>query len=260
MNDIVKGNGSTAVGTTGLNFFQEYGEATRQTAIVGQLLKFSKGDWTAGQDDEPIDEGSTFIANMDELLVGWVRWSQNKPTDHVMGKVVHGYQPPRRNELGDNDQDQWEVGDDGNSRDPWQLTNYLLLQGTEEELYTFTTSSKGGINAVGDLCVKYGKQLRQHPNDYPVIKIGTGSYMHQNKSYGRIKYPMFEIVGWVKKSAFVEAAGDERTPGEVDEVDVVTDTPASVEKKAKQAKKVITAAAVAAKAQPAAKAKTKPRF
>ena len=163
-----------------------------------------------------------FIANMDELLVGWVRWSQNKPTDHIMGKVVHGYQPPRRNELGDNDQDQWEVGDDGNSRDPWQLTNYLLLQGTEEELYTFTTSSKGGINAVGDLCVKYGKQLRQHPNDYPVIKIGTGSYMHQNKSYGRIKYPMFEIVGWVKKSAFVETAGDERTPGEVDEVDVVT--------------------------------------
>jgi hypothetical protein len=71
---------------------------------------------------------------------------------------------------------------------------------------------------------------------------------------------MFEIVGWVKKSAFVETAGDERTPGEVDEVDVVTDTPASVEKKAKQAKKVITAAAVAAKAQPAAKAKTKPRF
>jgi hypothetical protein len=46
----------------------------------------------------------------------------------------------------------------------------------------------------------------------------------------------------------------------VDEVDVVTATPASVEKKAKQAKKVITAAAVAAKAQPAAKAKTKPRF
>jgi hypothetical protein len=259
MNELLKKNGSTDVATTGLNFFQQYGEATRQTAIVGQLLKFSKGDWTAGQDDMPIEEGTQLIANMDELLVGWVRWSQNKPTDHVMGKVVTGYQPPRRNELGDNDQDQWEVGDDGISRDPWQLTNYLLLQGSEDDLYTFTTSSKGGINAVGDLCVKYGKLLRQHPNDYPVIKIGTGSYMHQNKSYGRIKYPTFEIVGWVKKSAFVETASDERTANEVSEPDAPFDTPETVEKKAKQAKKVMTAAAVAAKAQPA-KGKTKPRF
>ena len=148
--------------------------------------------------------------------------------------------------------------DDGNSRDPWQLTNYLLLQGTEEELYTFTTSSKGGINAVGDLCVKYGKLLRQHPADYPVIKIGTGSYMHQNKSYGRIKYPTFEIVGWVKKSTFVETAGDERTPEEVEDTPPF-DTAKTVAAKAKQAKKVVTAAAVAAKAQPA-KGKTKPRF
>ena len=246
MNELLKKNGSTDVATTGLNFFQQYGEATRQTAIVGQLLKFSKGDWTAGESNDEVEEGTQFIANMDELLVGWVRWSQNRPTDHIMGKVVNGYQPPRRNELGDSDQDQWEVGDDGNSRDPWQVTNYLLLQGEEDELYTFTTSSKGGINAIGDLCVKYGKLLRQHPNDFPVIKIGTGSYMHQNKAYGRIKFPTFEIVGWVKKSTFAEVEADERAPEEIED---------EVEKVTKPA-----VAAKANKAAAAAKGKNKARF
>ena len=48
-NDLTKGNGSTAVATTGKDFFTLYGEAIRQTTIVGKLLKFSKGDWSAGE-------------------------------------------------------------------------------------------------------------------------------------------------------------------------------------------------------------------
>ena len=95
MNDIVKGNGSTAVGTTGLNFFQEYGEATRQTAIVGQLLKFSKGDWTAGQDDEPIDEGSTFIANMDEQCEGRFIKAEVAPDARRYTLTIEGQNHPR---------------------------------------------------------------------------------------------------------------------------------------------------------------------
>ena len=158
----------------------------------------------AGENNDIIEEGTQFIANMDELFVGWVRWSNNRPTDHVMGKVVERYQPQRRSELGDNDPNQWETDDRGEPRDPWQPTNYLLLEGEEEELYTFTTSSRGGINAIGELCNKYGKLERQKPNDYPVVEIGTGSYMHSNKAYGRIKYPTLTIVGWSPKKDFAE--------------------------------------------------------
>ena len=47
--------------------------------------------------------------------------SDNKPTDQVMGRIAAGYQPPRRNELGDIDPDDWDVDDDGKPRDPWQF-------------------------------------------------------------------------------------------------------------------------------------------
>ena len=64
--------------------------------------------------------GTRFVANMGELLTGWQRWEDNKPTDMVMGKVMERFQAPRRNELGDMDREQWEVDGTGKERDPWQ--------------------------------------------------------------------------------------------------------------------------------------------
>ena len=224
-NEMTKQHNSGQLALGGENPFLQYGEAAKQTSIVGELLKFSKGDWMSGQDNTPIEEGTEFIANLDELLIGWIRWSEMKPTDHVMGKVSRNYQPPHRNELGDLDSNNWETDERGDYRDPWQKSNYLLLQGVSDrdgELFTFTTSSRGGLNAVGDLCLKYGKAIRQKPDQYPVIKIGTGSYMHSNKAFGRIKYPLFEIVGWVPKSKFVSVDEVERTADEI-----VPDTAAS---------------------------------
>jgi hypothetical protein len=254
-NEVKKQQPGTVVPFSDQNFFQIYGEATRQTAIVGKLLKFSKGDWMAGESNEPIENGSQFIANMDELLVGWVRWSNNKPTDHVMGKVAVGYQPPRRNELGDTDQDAWDVGEDGQARDPWQFTNYLLLQDGSGDLYTFTTSSTGGRNAIGDLCIKYGKQMRQHTNEYPIIELGVGSYMHSNKAFGRIKYPTLTIAGWAPKDDFADVASVDRS-GEVEDEEETQEAQAGPPSKPAPAK----APPAKTPAKPAPKAKGKTRF
>jgi hypothetical protein len=171
-----------------------------------------------GEDSTDMPLGTKLLANMDELMVGWIRWQDNKPTDHVMGRVSDNYQPPRRDELGDRDKSQWEIdGETGRERDPWQFSNYLLMLGDEEgdepQLFTFTTSSRGGLNAIGSLCTSYGKVLRQKPDQFPVIKTGTGSYMHSNKSYGRIKFPTLEIVGWLPKSAF-PATGERDVSGD----------------------------------------------
>ena len=87
---------------------------------------------------------------------------------------------------------------------PGQLSNYLLLKGKDDnELYTFTASSKGGLNALGDLCKAYGMAMAQHADEYPVIALGVSAYDHPNRAYGRIKVPTFKIVGWAPKSVFV---------------------------------------------------------
>jgi hypothetical protein len=273
-NDLTKqGNGSTAVAQTGKDFFTQYGEAIRQTVIIGKLLKFSKGDWTAGEESEPIEEGTRFVANMDELLAGWVRWKDNKPTDHVMGRIADGYQPPKRNELGDDDSDQWEVNEDGEARDPWQMTNYLLLLDNEDNPYTFTTSSRGGLNAIGELCKHYGKQMRQHADEFPIIEIGVGSYQHANKAYGRIKFPTLDIVDWCAKAVFDDLAASRAEEDRSEEADNPGASPAPAPRQAakpapkqeqrpapfKKAPAAVVAAQASSKAAPG-KAKPKTRF
>jgi hypothetical protein len=206
---------NTEVASGSKNAFTAYGEQASQKQIVGTLLRFTKGDYLAGQDDDEVAVGTKYVVNMDELMVGWIRWENNKPTDHIMGRVVDNYQPPRRNELGDTDKTMWEVDNQGKEKDPWQFSNYLLFWGIDDsELYTFASSSKGGLNSIGDLCKAYGKVMSQHPDEYPIIELGVSSYVHPNKEFGRIKVPVLKIVGWETKGVFAdgEVTGDDDGP------------------------------------------------
>lgn len=206
MNDLtVQQQGTAITVPNGGNVFEAYGQAASQKSIVGDILKFTKfGEYVAGQEEAELPEGRQLVANMDELLIGWVRWSDNKPTDQIMGRIVDGFVPARRHELGDTDESMWETDDDGRPRDPWQKTNYLVLKAAgEEQLYTFATSSKSGLNAIGELCKVYGKQLRQRPDEFPVVALNAGSYIHPK--YKKIFVPKLDVVGWAPKSEFAEA-------------------------------------------------------
>jgi hypothetical protein len=205
---------------TGSNPYVEYGNTVNQRTIVGNLLKFSKGDWTYGEQNEELPAGKKLIANMEELLVGWVRWEDNKPTDQIMGRVVDRFKAPKRGELGDDDKEKWELDTATHQpRDPWQLTNYLVLMDPDdkEDLYTFATASRGGLNAIGALCKEYGQKGRTKPDQFPIVELGVDSYNHPNKQFGRIKVPTLEIVGWAPKDVFADAVDEAKRPGENDE-------------------------------------------
>lgn len=197
------------------NPFEEVGrQATR--VIIGQLLKFSKGDYLYGQDNVEMPLGSRLIANMDQCLHGWVRWEENKPAEHIMGLIAEAYRPPKRDTLGWHDEEEWETDDRGNPRDPWQQTYYLLCRELQKDgkplpgdegLFTFTTGSVGGKDAIIALCGVYGKWMRMKPNDYPIITLSKEQYRHPNKTYGIIKKPKFLFnprQDWIAKSLFGE--------------------------------------------------------
>lgn len=213
---------SNAIATANANAnpFEAYGNAASQRSIVGKLLKFSKGDYLTGENNDEMAAGTQLVANMDELMVGWIKWEDSKPSEQIMGRVSENYQPPRRNELGDTDKNDWEVDDQGQHRDPWQFSNYLIMKEPGgEEFYTFTTSSRGGLNAIGELCKSYGKLMRQKPDQFPIVALGVGSYQHTNKSFGRIKFPILELVGWAPKAEFVDAlAGESQVRAGQDEI------------------------------------------
>jgi hypothetical protein len=246
MNTPTKMEQGAALATADANPFAAYGNAVCARNIVGKLLKFSKGDFVAGMQDEEVPVGTHLVAVMSELLVGWCKWQDNRPAEQVMGRIADGYTPPKRKDLGDLDEGEWETTDDGQRRDPWAYTNYLILiERKSGEIYTFTTASKGGITAVGELAKAYGKVMRERPDEIPVIELDVGSYAHSNKAYGRIKFPIFKIVRWVEAAPYLAtlAAGAAVEPDDAQPKD-----PAPVAK------------AVPSTAAPATKAKAATRF
>jgi hypothetical protein len=189
------------------NVFAAYGESAGTTSyIVGDLLKFSKGDWLTGKDNRELADGTKLVAVMDTLAVGWQRWKNQRPVEHRMGLLVEGFVPPPREELGDMDEDLWERDDNNEARDSWQFTNYLQLVDPENKdvVHTFTTSSKGGLSAIAKLCREYGRACEKEgrKDQYPLVKLSTGSYAHRDRSLGRIKFPELLVIGWVEKSDF----------------------------------------------------------
>jgi len=193
------------------NFYEQYGDTVGRSNIVGRLLKFSKGDWLAGQDNEEIEEGTRLTVNMKELLVGWIKWVDSKPAEQIMGPIHEGYKPQKREELGDTDEDGWEIDTNGKPRDPWQFSNYVIMkaageQYSEAEAFTFATSSYGGISAIAALAKEFGNEMRKRPDEYPIVELGVRAYDHPNKEYGRIKNPTFAIVGWESKDLFEPGA------------------------------------------------------
>lgn len=187
-----------------MNFFNSYGNTAAMTTIKGQLLKFDKGDWLLGADGSEVSKDKQFTAVMDELMIGWTKWQDNKPVATDMGPLASGFIAAKRNSLGDLDEAEWEKDDKDVPRDPWQFTNTLILRepgtnGEDEatEVYTFPTSSRGGINFMGELCKKYVTLTKQNGKGYPILTLSMEAYNHP--TYGRVKKPVFEVVGWEPK-------------------------------------------------------------
>jgi len=199
---------STDVATTGSNPWVEYGASVVTTTFTGKLLKFSKGDYTAGKENDEVALGTRMVANMESLAVGWSRWVDNKLTEQRLGLIAEGFKPPRRPDLGDMDKEAWPIDEENDEPiDPWKFTNNIVMANAETgELYTFTTSSRGGLNAIGVLSKTYGETRHLHPDEWPIIELGCGSYQHSNRAYGRIKFPTFGMVGWSPKDAVKAAA------------------------------------------------------
>jgi hypothetical protein len=255
--------------------FAAYAKTVSNQHILGKLLKFSKGDYVAGENSDPVPLGTRFVANMDSLMAGWIKWADNRPVEHLMEAVAKGAIIPSRNTLGDNDQDAWELDENGKPRDPWQKANYILLlaeDGAVEDdravsdpthgLYTFTASSQGGLDAVAKVCQSYNLDMRrQRPDMYPVIELGADSYLHRNRAFGRIKKPLLTVVDWAPKSLFDRVVPDADTAAPTNGAVVSRETPAvAAPKPAKPVpQSQPTPKQAAPAAQPAA-ARSKPRF
>ncbi len=217
MNALIETHNESLTAASNKNFFETYADEMKKNRIVGNLLRFNKGDWLVGQDNDELKLGTKLVAAVEEVIVGYLKWEDSKVVDMRMGRVKDGFVMPARRDLGDVDQGVWDTDDQGKPRDPWQMTSYLILKAAEgQDLYTYAPSSAGGRNVVAALCGEYGKHSRQKPDEFPIVELAVDSYMHKVKSYGRIKVPVLQIIGWVNKSATMTAVAGEAADAEAD--------------------------------------------
>jgi hypothetical protein len=181
------------------NPFEAYGDSGG-TRILGEMLKFSKGEWVHGRDNLEMKEGLRLIAGANLIEVGWILWQEGRPMDVVMGRIGEGFVMPRRGELGFLNTLEWprsEMDSDyGKPRDPWQKASAMPLIDQNGTVYTFVTGSKGGEGALKELAKVYGKRMRQHPDELPIVTLAMDSYRHADKRLGKIWVPVFAISGW----------------------------------------------------------------
>jgi hypothetical protein len=179
----------------------EYGSQT--------LLKYIKGEWSIGEEEVPL--GTRYIAFIDELACGFIKFNEDAAPDVHLGKVKYGKDKlPKRHECGDVDQEEWEE-EDGTPKDPWQPIMQLPMSPVDHigELVVFSAIGAGGArSAVADLCGIYDRSPRH--GLLPIIALGTRSYKH--KKYGTVHVPVLKLESWHRTAP--EILGDEtENPG-----------------------------------------------
>jgi hypothetical protein len=193
---------------------QRYLDEVAPTAIVGRLVKFSKdGLFVTSDDDQPIDADTDFFALADEVQIGWIKYGQEEgdETQRVAGLFYDGFALPPRASLGDLDESEWPPGLSGTPEDPWKHFQNLVLERVDtRELFTFSTASKTGRRAVGNLLKHYDRLQRAHPGDVPIVKLRPGGFNHTDPRIGWVPTPMFCVVGHASRNA---AATPDTSPG-----------------------------------------------
>jgi hypothetical protein len=195
--------------------WKEFASESQANAIAGDLLRFSKGKFIAGEEKRVVPMGTPFVANMPELWTGWQRWWNGNIVEHRISRVIDRQPRILRDELGHTDETLWEIGPDGNPTDPWQPTQRLVMREAKgKRLVTFATSSWGGRTCLGKLCQDYDADRNEHPGAMPVVQLGL--FMHRHKQFGEIAQPRLDIVGWTNWDGS-EAAGPRAIAADVDD-------------------------------------------
>ena len=78
-------------------------ELTNQR-IIGSLLKFIKGDWKAGQNNDDVDEGTRLLAYISAVHDGWTYWCDGRPEKYEVDMVTKNARVKTRAELGDTEE------------------------------------------------------------------------------------------------------------------------------------------------------------
>ncbi len=91
-------------------------------------------------------------------------------------------------------------GDDARARGATREHPTIVLahMGTGD-LFTYSTPAAGGRDALKKLSKAFAVKKKTDPTVWPIVRLGFDSYMHSDRTIGRVMTPTLEVVGWAPK-------------------------------------------------------------
>jgi pyruvate/2-oxoglutarate dehydrogenase complex dihydrolipoamide acyltransferase (E2) component len=154
------------------------------------------GVWLYGPENIEVEPGSQWAINPLSFKHGFCSWTrhpaESKKKNELVGEVMVAMTAPKPAQV-----ELRDTGWDWNDQVSFQLKCLTGEDVGEQVLYK--NSSKGGINATGELIGAIMAQLDKDPSrPVPVVTLDKDFYNH--KTYGRTDIPVFKIERWVELS------------------------------------------------------------
>ena len=159
--------------------------------------------WKIGRDKKKPDADAVYIVDPDSSTEGWTCWKGGSPV------AKHEWSVFERKTMAVS---QAQLEDHGPyaDGDGWQFMMGISMFDVDEpgQKITFSTTSKSGRNALGDMTKEIAERIIADDPEVPVIQLTSEMFEAQGKKNGK---PGFDIEGWVTPAevfAFLEAGDD----------------------------------------------------
>jgi len=164
--------------------------SANQASESSMFMKFAKGFWTWGAEDNEVEEDSLWIIHPIGFKHGWIAWGDENHGNkgQKLGELmVHAREPlPLKDDL-ESVQGNWAH----------QISMQMMcLNGVDEDERVIFNSSSGGCRkAYKNIVNAVVAKIEAGDEDVaPVVSLGSDSYKH--KEHGKIFTPEMIIVGW----------------------------------------------------------------
>lgn len=208
---------NTAVGA-GFNPFAEAGAGAGSFIYI--KFKGASGAFLKGQDEEEIDHGTQFGADIYNTEWHWAFWWDGEVLETIKTKVIedpmaYDKEPDYLPEGYDGDMSLEEIREEqkdknSNFMDGWSCQAVMNMRGIDDgEEYQIKLNQGVALNAFRSLLQAYGRQFAFKEGLTPIISLDARSYKSKSKSVGKRFSPLLKIEDWKSESDLMAMVGDD---------------------------------------------------
>lgn len=199
-----------------------FGAGTENLPGTTTYMKFkgASGQFLAGSDEDEIELGTEYAADIWNAQWIWSFWWDGKMVESVDAllrddplfyETMPDFLPDNEDiDMTLEDIIQAQKDDPANFRDGWSVQASLGLRpvdGSDEE-YTLRLGGSVSLRAFHALRKSYGRQYKIKAGLIPIVSLGADQYKSKIPGVGKRYAPVIKIQGWASEEELLGMAGE----------------------------------------------------